>query len=134
MKNKLFVIFTFLILLSISLGCGLVQRLQKTSTGSANTNSNKTLTDKAVDTAVGDALIGIPECDEVMSMLAAEANNPDDNFVTKAAKATFLNRIKESIKKSVEEHKGDKAELAKNCKSFKFQLERYKAMDEEKKK
>ena len=66
-------------------------------------------------------------------MLSAEANNPDDNFVTKAIKATVLNKIKESIKKSVEENKNDKVELAKNCREFKTQLEKYKAEEETKK-
>lgn len=115
------------------LGCGLVDRIQKTATGPETANSNKTLTDKAVDTTVGESKIGVAECDEVMDMLAAEANNPDDGFVTKAVKATFLNKIRDAIKRSVEENKNDKAELAKNCLEFKTQLQKYKAEQEAKK-
>lgn len=133
MKNSFAVIVSSIILLSAGLGCGMIDRVQKTVTGTDNANSNKTLTDKAVDTAVGEEKIGVPECDEVMDMLSAEANNPDDNFVTKAVKATVLNKIKESIKKSVEENKNDKVELAKNCREFKTQLEKYKAEEETKK-
>lgn len=133
MKNKFTVIFTTLILLSICLGCGLVDRVKKTVTGPENVNSNKTLTDKAVDTAVGEEKIGVPECDEVMDFFTAEANNPDDDFVTKAVKATVLNKMKESFKKSLEENKTDRVELAKTCKDFKVNLDKYKAEQESKK-
>ena len=118
------------ILLAV-MGCGFVERLQSSESGSNTAaNSNKTLTDRAVDTTVGESKIGVPECDEVMEMLAAEANNPDDGFVTKAVKATFLNKIKEAIKQAVEQNKNDKAELAKTCSEFKTQLQKYKAEQE----
>jgi len=129
MKNLLVGLFSIAILMAAGLACGMIDRV----TGSESGNSNATLTDKAVDTAVGESKIGVPECDEVMDMLAAEANNPDDNFVTKAVKGTVLNRIKESIKTSVEENKNDKVELAKNCREFKTQLQKYKAEEETKK-
>lgn len=90
-------------------------------------NSNRTLSDDAVDVAVGDAKIGVPECDQVMDELTAEMNSPDDNFVTKAIKATILNRIKDGIRESVEKNQQDKVEMAKTCKEFKAQLDKYKA-------
>ena len=127
MKNGFTAILSLFLLLSISLGCGLVDRIQESATGPSASNANKTITDKAVDTTVGESEIGVPECDEVMDMLTAEANNPDDNFVTKAVKATFLNRIKDSIRESVEKNKSDKVELAKNCREFKAQLIKFKA-------
>ena len=126
LKNVPFGILSVVILMSV-LGCGLVDRIQNSATGPETSNSNKTLTDKAVDPTVGESKIGVPECDEVMDMLTAEANNPDDGFVTKAVKATFLNRIRDAIRQSVEENKGDKVELAKTCREFKVQLEKYKA-------
>lgn len=128
-KNAAFCLACIVIVAAV-LGCGFVERLQQTDTGSNTANANRTITDKAVDTAVGQSKIGVPECDEVMDMLAAEANNPDDGFVTKAVKATFLNKIKEAIKKSVEENKGDPTELAKTCTEFKTQLQKYKAEQE----
>ena len=89
--------------------------------------SNKTITDKAVDTTVGRSKIGVPECDEVIDAIEAEMNDPDDNFVVKAAKATVLNRIKDGIRESVEQNQNDKVELAKTCREFKVQFEQYKA-------
>ena len=107
-----------------TLGCGIVDRVQKEVSGS---DSNKTVSDKAVDVAVGESKIGVPECDEVMDLINAEMNNPDDDFVTKAVKATVLNRIKDGIRDSVEKNKTNTAEMAKTCKEFKTQFEKYKA-------
>ena len=81
--------------------------------------SNKTLSDQAVDTAVGEKKIGIPECDEAIDILEGQANNPDDNFVTKAVKKTMLNTFREQLKQNLEENKTDKKEVAKFCKEFK---------------
>lgn len=134
MKNKLILIFVALIILTVGLGCGLVSRMKDGVTGSGgnSSNSNKTMTDKAVDTAVGEERIGIPECDEVLDFFTAEMNNPDDDFVTKAVKATVLNRMKEGFKKSLEENKTDTAEMAKTCREFKTQLDKYKAEQQSK--
>lgn len=44
-----------------------------------------------------------------------------------------MNKIRENLKKSIEENKTDKVELAKDCKDFKAQLEKYKAEEEHKK-
>ena len=72
------------------------------------------------------------ECDEVSDLIEAELNNSDDNFVVKAVKATALNRIKDGIRESVEKNKNDPVELAKTCKEFKLQFEKYKAEEEAK--
>lgn len=128
MKNRSTAIIVLAIVLTLGLGCGLVDRIQNETIGTNTAaNSNKTITDKAVDTTVGEAKIGVAECDEVMDMLAAEANNPEDNFVTKAVKATFLNKIKESIKKSVADNNSNTTDLAKTCREFKAQLQKFKA-------
>jgi hypothetical protein len=62
-----------------------------------------------------------------LNAIEAELNNSEDDFVTKAVKATVLNRIKDSIRQSVEENKSDTVELAKTCREFKTQFEKYKA-------
>ncbi len=135
MKNIFGFILVASILLFVVLGCSKINPFSdKGKEANASPASNKTLTDKGVDTVVGEEKIGVPECDEVMDMLTAEANNPDDNFITKAIKATALNKIKQSIKESVEENKNDKVKLAKNCRDFKTQLDKYKAEEENKKK
>lgn len=117
-------LFLLGVMLAATLGCGIVDRV---TGGSDSGNSNKSLSDRAVDTAVGESKIGVPECDEVIDLINAEMNNPDDNFITKAAKQTILNRIKDGIRENVEQNKTDKAEMAKTCKEFKTQFEKYKA-------
>lgn len=120
MQSKLFLLA---IILVGGLGCGLADRVQKAvseteSNTAANINANRTLTDKAVDTAVGEKKIGIQECDEALDILTAQAENPDDNFVTKAIKKTALNTFRDQLKKSLEDNKTDKKEVAKFCREF----------------
>ncbi|MBL8182170.1 MAG: hypothetical protein JNL64_11250 [Blastocatellia bacterium] len=132
MKNLFSFTLVLLVVVFVALGCNWSFGDSKssetnTSKSTPSTNSNKTLTDKGVDAVVGEGKIGVPECDEVIDLLTAEANNPDDNFVTKAAKQMFYNKIKEAIKTNIEENKTDKAEMAKNCKEFKTQLDNFKS-------
>ena len=93
-------------------------------------NSNKTLTDKAVETAVGEKKIGIAECDEAIGLLTAQANNPEDDFITKAVKQTALNQFREQVRKSLENNNTDKKQIASFCNDFKTNLE--KSLSEEK--
>ena len=137
MKNKLFALLALFVLVAVVLGCGSINPFSSKGKSNSSTGSNKSLTDKGVDVAVGDESTGVPECDEVFDMINAETNNPDDNFVTKAIKATFLNKIKSSIKQAIDENKNKNAnstaDLAKTCTDFKKQLIKYKAEEEEKK-
>ena len=125
MSHKLFGV---VVVLPILLGCGILDRARQAATEpDSNTtkievNSNKSLTDTAVDTAVGEKRIGIVECDDALDILTAQANNPDDNFVTKAVKKTALNTFRDQLKRSLEENQTDKKEVAKFCKEFKDNL------------
>lgn len=139
MKNRSAVALVVFLLLLSALGCSslnpLSSKTEKTPTPTpAASPGDKTLTDKTVDSTVGDEKIGVPECDEVMDMITAEANDPNDNYIVKAGKALFFNRIKESIRESVEKNKNDREELAKNCRDYKVQLVKYKAEEDQKKK
>jgi hypothetical protein len=129
MKNKFALVVVCLSLLTAVLGCSSINPLA----AETNSTSNKTITDQGVDTVVGESTIGVAECDEVMDMLTAELNNPEDSFVTKAGKGFVLNKIKDSIKQSVVDNQNDKTKLAKDCSDFKKQLVKYKAEEEKKK-
>ena len=133
MKSKFELLATLTIILAVGLGCGLIPRGGDKAADPGGGNSNKTLSDKAIDKTVGESKIGVPECDEVMDAITQELNNSEDDFVTKAIKATILNRIKDSIKQAVEENKSDTVEMAKTCKEFKTQFEKYKAEEQSKK-
>jgi hypothetical protein len=67
----------------------------------------------------------------VLDAIEAELNNPDDNFVVRAAKATALNQIKDSIRQELEQNT-NKTEVATACREFKAQFDRYKAGDQDK--
>jgi hypothetical protein len=126
MRNKLFLVA---IIFPVVLGCGMIDRARQAATESnasnlaANVNANKTLTDKAVDAAVGEQKIGIVECDQALDILSAQAENPDDNFVTKAVKKTALNTFRDQLKKQIDEQQRDKTEVAKFCREFRDNLE-----------
>ena len=128
MKNRSALIIVGFMLFALVLGCSSINPLAEKS----GETSNKSLTDQGVDTVVGETTTGVSECDEAIEILTAELNNPDDNFVTKAGKGYVLNKIKDSIKQSIEDNKGDKAKLAKDCGEFKNQLVKYKAEEEKK--
>ena len=133
MKNKFALISVFTLLLVAVLGCSSINPFKDKA--KSNSASNKTLTDKAIDTTVGEETTGIPECDEVMELIAEEVNNPDDGYLIKAGKAMALNKVKESIRKGIEENKSKDgtADMAKTCRDYKKQVEKYKAEEESKK-
>lgn len=125
------------------LGCGSLNPFSskpettKTNTKPANqanqANKEKPLDQQAIDTVVGEEKIGIPECDEVFDELTRETEGSDEGYLVKAARAYFYNKIRESIKKSLEENKNDPAKMARECKQYKVELDKYKAAEEEKK-
>ncbi|MDM7923426.1 MAG: hypothetical protein QUS14_14100 [Pyrinomonadaceae bacterium] len=130
MKNKLSLFLALGVLVFTVLGCSSINPLG----GDTSSQSNKSISDKAVDVAVGESKVGIPECDEVLDQITAEMNNPDDGYVAKAFKQTVLNRIKDSIRESVANQAGkDREEMVKNCREFKTQLDKFKAEEAAKK-
>jgi len=128
MKNTFGMLVVGIVLLTASLGCGFVSRGQKDTKDS----HDKTLTDKGIEIATGNERIGVQECDDLMDSIAEQSRSEDDNYVTKAVKGYVLNKIRESVKKSIEENKNDKVAMAKECKDFRIQLE--KELQEEKEK
>lgn len=103
------------------LGCSYFNQTQS--------NSNKTLPDKAVDSTVGEEKIGIAECDEAFDDLTKLANNDEDDMLTKAGKRAALNKIRENLKQSIEKNKKDKTQQAKECREYKTQIDRFKTKE-----
>ncbi|NOT48055.1 MAG: hypothetical protein HOP17_09960 [Acidobacteria bacterium] len=130
MKNKFTLLLVGSIILMTVLGCSMIRSSKRSETPA---EKEKTTTDKVVDTTVGRSKIGVPECDEVVDAIELELNSSDDNFAVKTVKATFLNRIKDGIRESYEKNPEDKVELAKTCREFKIQFDKYKAEEENKK-
>jgi uncharacterized coiled-coil protein SlyX len=115
-QNSLSMLAGVGLLIFIALGCGLTERLEQNTSTTAN--SNKTVTDRVLDTAVAEEKIGIAECDEVIEYLARQTDDPDDNLITKAAKRAFANRIRDELKRAIAEQKADETKLADTCRDL----------------
>lgn len=111
MKNKFTAIIILSIILAIGLGCSFFQK--STSGDSSSTKQDETTTfDPNKKT-------GVAECDEFLDMLNEDSKSPDEDFVTKKIREYAIDFAKESIKKNIEENKGDTAKIAKGCKDAK---------------
>ena len=138
MKNKFSLMFVFSILLITILGCSSYNPLAgrsdepKNNTDTAKTADNSVV-DSTIESTVGGTTTGVAECDELLTLISDQSKNHNDDYVSKATREFFLNRIRDSVKKSLEENKGDKKEMAKNCADFKKQLEKFKAEEDSKK-
>lgn len=121
MKNKYLLLTAIAVLLLSVLGCSYLDQSQS--------NSNKSLPEKAVDSTVGEEKIGIPECDEAFDELTKLSENKEDDFITKTAKQVALNKIRENLKQSIEKNKTDKAKQAKECREYKTQIDKFKTKE-----
>ena len=128
MKNKSTYFTILLVVLSVGLGCGISEQIQKQVTDNSNAVNadNKTVVDNAVDTAVGGEKIGVQECDELYNYVGdLVTKGENENFATKAARQYFLNRIREQVKTSIEQNKNDKVQMAKDCKDYRRQIDAF---------
>lgn len=130
MKNKHVFATALFILLIVVLGCSSYNPLSDSSkSDNSPASGNKSLSDKAIDAGIGEEKIGVPECDEIVDFFVEQTKSPDENFVTKAARGYALNKMRESFKKSLEEHAGDTAALAKECREFKQLLDEFNSQE-----
>ncbi len=129
MKNKIVLSSVFSLMLFVVLGCGWISPFESSET--SKSSDGKSTSDKAIEAVIVEKT-GVPECDELMVYISQLARSPDDNYVTKATREFFLNRIREGIRKNVEENKNNPEEMAKHCKEYKTQLETYKKEEDSK--
>jgi hypothetical protein len=138
MKNTFGLICALTILLISILGCSSYNPLAgRTDETANNANTAKTadnsVVDSTIESTVGGTTTGVVECDELLNSISDQSKNQNDDYVSKATREFFLNRIRDSVKKSLEENKSDKVQMAKNCADFKKQLDKFKAEEDSKK-
>lgn len=121
MKNKYILSIAILILPFSILGCSYYNPLQ-----SGSNSNDKSLSEKTIDSTVGEEKIGVPECDEVIEDLAQLSRNENDDFITKAGKEVVLNKIRQNLKQSIEQNKTDKVKLASDCRNYRQQIDTFK--------
>lgn len=143
MKNtSIWAVASFVLVLSV-LGCSSLNPFSDSSkpasapasnTRPANTSANKekTLPDKAIDTALGEEKIGVQECDELLDSLAEMAKSPEDEgYLMGAARRVLLNKVRTSVKQAIEDNKNDKVKLASDCRDLKAEIDKFNADSKE---
>ncbi len=129
MKNRFILLAAISLLLIVIMGCSWISPFSGSSEtpkkGDSKTTEEKSTSDKAIESVTVEKT-GIPECDELRDSISQLAQSKDEDYLTKAAREIILNRIQESVRKSIEENKDKPEELAKKCKEYKVQLDTYK--------
>jgi len=136
-KNRFAAAALLTVLLAV-LGCGRLNPLsggKSSPSGDAPKTGSTPAAGSNVPSTSG-TTTGIAECDEAIEIINREANNPDDNFVTKAIKSTILDRVKDEIKRAIDENKGkqDKEEMTKTCRELRDNLVKSLAEQQQKSK
>ncbi|MBS1797146.1 MAG: hypothetical protein JSS81_25185 [Acidobacteria bacterium] len=117
MKNKITILIALAVLFTFGLGCGMIQKYTGGSDNSSSSNPSKP-SNGATDPNAS-AKTGVAECDEFIDLLNNDSKNPDEDFVTKKIREYAIDFARESIKKNIEENKGDKEKIAKGCRDAK---------------
>ena len=112
MKNKFTVLLAILLLLTFGFGCNLIK-----NGGGATDNSTKS-GDGSTNSA-DSTKTGVAECDEFLDLLNNDSKKPDEDMLTRKFREYMIDLAKESIKKNIEENKGDKQKIADGCKKAK---------------
>lgn len=129
MKNKLNLLLVLPLILFVSMGCGLISRVQEQP---VDANSNKSLVDKTIEDVADGESTGVQECDDVLKIFADQAKSDDDNWATKATKDYIFGQIKKQFRESIKENKDDKVKMAEQCRDYKVQLEKQLKAEKEK--
>ena len=117
MKNKITLLAALLLLLTIGFGCSLID---KATSGGSSDNSGNPSNSSTNSTIPNDSSkTGVVECDEFLDLLSTEQKKPDEDFVTRKIREYAIDFAKESIKKNIEENKGDKTKIAQGCRDAK---------------
>lgn len=141
MKSKLNVLLTLSVIIFVTMGCGLVERFQKSGTGDGSSNSqptvsdsNRSTTDKVIENVADGETTGVKECDDAIRFVNDQMKSPDDNFMTKGIKDYVAGQIKRSIREAIAENQGDTKKMAEQCSDLKKSFEKSLKEEQEKQK
>lgn len=138
MKINFMPVLTVAVVLSITAGCGITEKIQNSiATENSNTAVNAGSTagdlqankDKAAhsETHSNGNGIGIAECDEVYDLLM-EGITPkeDESYVSKAGREFLSDQIRQSFRDSIKNEK-DQERLRQKCVQYLDQLKKHNA-------
>lgn len=125
MKNKLNLLIVLAVMVFvIGCSCGNLGNMfsDEKQTGSSP-SSDKTLTDKTIETIADGETTGVQECDDFIKFIAEQSQSADDNWVTKGMRDYIVGQIKKSLRESIEQNKNDKVKMAEQCKDLRTKFE-----------
>ena len=114
MKNNITIFAALFFLLTVGFGCSF---LDNSSSGGGNPSNTAGTSNSTDPNAV--AKTGVAECDELIDLLNRDKSDPNDNFITRKIKEYAIDFAKESIRKNIDEHQGDKQRIADGCREAK---------------
>ncbi|HEY8559920.1 MAG TPA: hypothetical protein VIL74_05925 [Pyrinomonadaceae bacterium] len=117
MKNNITIFAALFLLLIVGVGCSFIDGF------SSGGNSSNTASNSATNSTDPNltAKTGVAECDELIDLLNRDRSDPNDDFLTRKVKEYAIDFAKESIKKNIEENKGDKTKIAQGCREARDQ-------------
>ena len=116
MKNNLTILLALCLLFTVGVACSFLDNV----TSGGNSSNSSTTSNSTNSANPNDASkTGVAECDEFLDMLNNEQKKPDEDFFTRKIREYAIDFAKESIKKNIEENKGDKTKIAQGCKEAK---------------
>ena len=118
MKNNFAILSALLLLLTVGFGCSFIDKIQS----GGNTSSSPTTSDSNSNSAINPndaAKTGVAECDEFLDLLNNDQKKPDEDIFSKKLREYLIDLAKESVKRNIEENKGDKTKIAKGCREAK---------------
>lgn len=118
MKNNFTILAALFLLLTVGFGCSYIEGLQSGGNSSNSSTTSNSTSNSAINPNDA-AKTGVAECDEFLDLLNNDSKKPDEDMITRKIREYAIDIAKESIKKNIEENKGDKQKIADGCKKAK---------------
>jgi hypothetical protein len=120
MKNNFTLLAALFILLTVGFGCSYIDNLKSGGGSSDNTTTSNPSDSSNSSTSPNDSTkTGVAECDEFLDLLNNDSKKPDEDLFTRKIREYAIDFARETIKKNLEENKGDKEKIAKGCREAK---------------
>ena len=118
MNNKPTILLALFLLLTVGFGCSYIDQIRSGGNSSNSTTTTNSSSNSVINPNDA-AKTGVAECDEFLDLLNNDQKKPDEGIIERKAREFIIDLAKESIKKNIEENKGDKQKIAEGCKKAK---------------
>lgn len=119
MKNNLTILSAILLLLTVGFGCSLIDKATSGGSSDNSTTSNPSNSSTNSSNPNDASKTGVAECDEFLDLLNNDQKKPDEDLFTRKIREYAIDFARETIKKNIEDNKGDKEKITKGCKEAK---------------